>query len=99
MAWFLQRSGFGGLRAAGCGNSLGSHYRAMPLVTTAQIGSELLQDTLLTLEQLTTGLTVLALNASNSPEECPRVRALLESMLASLQLCETELGTYAAPLA
>ncbi len=40
----------------------------MPPLTTAQIGTELLQDSLLTLEQLTTGLTVLALNASNAPE-------------------------------
>jgi hypothetical protein len=71
----------------------------MPSLTTAQIGTELLQDSLLTLEQLTTGLTVLALNASNAPEESPRVRVLLASMLALLQPCETELGTYAAPLA
>ena len=71
----------------------------MPPLTTAQIGTELLQDTLLTLHQLTTGLTVLALNASNAPEESPRVRVLLASMLALLQQCETDLGTYAAPLA
>jgi hypothetical protein len=71
----------------------------MPPLTTAQIGTELLQGTLLTLHQLTTGLTVLALNASNAPEESPRVRVLLASMLALLQQCETELGTYAASLA
>jgi hypothetical protein len=71
----------------------------MPSLTTAQIGTELLRDTLLTLHQLTTGLTLLALNASNVPEESPRVRVLLESMLASLHQCETDLGTYAAPLA
>ena len=40
----------------------------MPPVTTAQFGNELLQDSLLNLEQLTTGLTVLALNASRNPK-------------------------------
>ena len=70
----------------------------MRLFTTAQITSELLQDTLLTLEQLTTGLTVLALNASSSPEESPRVRVLLESLLQALHHCEADLGTYAPPL-
>jgi hypothetical protein len=70
----------------------------MPPFTTAQVSSELLQDTLLTLEQLTTGLTVLALGASSSPEKSPRVRVLLDSLLQALRDCETDLGTYAAPL-
>jgi hypothetical protein len=87
------------LRSAACGNPLGSHSKTIPPLTTAQIGTEHLQDTLLIMEQLTTGLTVLALNASNAPKESPRDRVQLASMHALLQQCKTELGTYAAPLA
>jgi hypothetical protein len=65
--------------------------------TATEISTELLEDTLLTLEQLTTGLTVLALNASTTPEQSPRVRVLLESLLQALHHCETDLGTYAVP--
>jgi hypothetical protein len=64
-------------------------------LTTDRIGTELLQDTLLTLEQFTTFLTVLALNASRNPEQSPRVRALLGDLLADIQDCEALLGTCA----
>jgi hypothetical protein len=64
-------------------------------LTTAALATEILESTLLTLEQMTTRLTVLALNASRKPEQSPRVRMLLGDLLADIQDCESELGTYA----
>jgi hypothetical protein len=64
-------------------------------LTTAALATEVLQGTLLTLEQMTTRLTVLALNASRNPEQSPRVRMLLGDLLADIQDCEEQLGTYA----
>lgn len=69
----------------------------MPPLTTDLLPSELLRDALVTLEQVSTGITVLAINASVNPEQSPRGRALLGDLLLLLQDCETELGTYAAP--
>ncbi len=65
----------------------------MPL-TTASLATEVLEGTLLTLEQTTTRLTVLALNASRNPDQSSRVRLLLEDLLADIQDCEEQLGTY-----
>ena len=56
----------------------------------------MLQDALLTLEQISTRITVLALNASRNPEQTPRVRMLLGDLLADIQDCESELGTNGA---
>ncbi len=67
----------------------------MSTLTTDHIASELLEETLLTLEQITTGVTVLAINATRNPEESPRVRRLLEDLVAVLQEAEKDLGTYA----
>jgi hypothetical protein len=66
----------------------------MPL-TTASLSTEVLEGTLLTLEQMTTRLTELALNASRNPEQSPRERMLLGDLLADIQDCEEQLGTYA----
>ena len=66
----------------------------MPPLTTDHIASELLEETLLTLEQLTTGITVMAINATRSPEQSPRVRRLLGDLVALIQEAETNLGTY-----
>ena len=55
----------------------------------------MLQDALLTLEQISTRITVLALNASKNQEQAPRVRMLLGDLLADIKDCESELGTYA----
>jgi hypothetical protein len=63
-------------------------------LTTASLSTEVLEGTLLTLEQMTTRLTVLALNASRNPEQSQRVRLLLEDLLADIQDCESELGIY-----
>ena len=68
----------------------------MSTLTTDSIASELLEETLLTLEQITTGDTVLAINASRQPEQSPRVRQLLGELLEALQEAEKVLGTYAS---
>jgi len=39
---------------------------------------------------------VLALNALRNPEQSPRVRFLLQDLLADIQDCENDLGTYAS---
>ena len=67
----------------------------MPPLTTSALTSEVLEDSLLTLDQITTGVTVLALNACRNPEQSVRVRALLSDLLADIQDCEGELETYA----
>ena len=67
----------------------------MTTLTTTALATEILEGTLLTLEQVSTRLTVLALNASRTPEQSTRVRLLLEDLLADIQDCETDLGTYA----
>ena len=61
----------------------------------ASLSTEVLEDTLLTLEQMSTRLTVLALNASRNPEQSVRVRMMLADLLADIQDCEEQLGTYA----
>ena len=66
----------------------------MPRLTTATISLELLQDCLGTLEQLTTGITTLGVEATSNPLQGPRVRVLLEDLLTSLQNCESDLGIY-----
>jgi hypothetical protein len=64
-------------------------------LTTAALATEVLEGTLLTLQQVTTRLTVLAMNASRTPEQTPRVRMLLGDLMADIQDCEEQLGTYA----
>ncbi len=66
----------------------------MPPLTTASISLELFQDCLGTLEQLTTGITNLGVDATEDPNQEPRVRVLLEELLMSLQQCENDLGIY-----
>ena len=68
----------------------------MPLLTASVPSSEVLEDALLTLEQISTRITALALNASRNPEQAPRVRTLLGDLLADIQDCESEVGIYAA---
>jgi hypothetical protein len=67
----------------------------MPLLTTASLSTEVLESALLTLEQVSTRITVLALNASRNPQQSPRVRMLLGDLLEDIQDCEEQLGTYA----
>jgi hypothetical protein len=67
----------------------------MSTLTTSALSTEVLESALLTLEQVTTRISVLALNASKNPEQAPRVRMLLGDLLADIQDCESELGIYA----
>ena len=67
----------------------------MTTLTTSALSTEVLESALLTLEQISTRLTVLALNASRNPEKSPRVRLLLGDLMADIQDCEEQLGTYA----
>ena len=66
----------------------------MTKLTTASLSTEVLESALLTLEQISTRITVLALNASRNPEQTPRVRMLLGDLLADIQDYESDLGTY-----
>ena len=50
-------------------------------LTTDRIAAELLEETLLTLEQVSTGATVLAINATRNPEQSRRVRKLLGALV------------------
>ncbi len=67
----------------------------MAIQATASLSTEVLESTLLNLEQVIARLTMLALNASRNPEQSPRVRMLLGDLLADIQDCEEQLGTYA----
>jgi hypothetical protein len=49
----------------------------MTTLTTSALSTEVLESALLTLDQISTLLTVFALNASRNPEQSPRVRMLL----------------------
>ena len=64
-------------------------------LTTDRIANELLEETLLTLDQVSTGVTVLAIQATRNPEQSPRVRMLLGDLVALIQEAEGDLGTYA----
>lgn len=75
---------------------MGSCRPTVPTLTTAARSTEVLEGALLTLDQITTRITVLALNASRNPEQSPRVLMLLGDLLADIQDCESELGTYTA---
>jgi len=69
----------------------------MPPLTTAAIPQELQRDALLTLEQLTTSITVLALHASHRPEDTPRVREVFEQLLEVIHGAETDLAVFDLP--
>ena len=74
---------------------MSSRTTPMTTLTTSALSTEVLESALLTLEQISTRLTVLALNASRKPEQSPRVQMLLGDLLADIQDCEEQLGTYA----
>ena len=52
---------------------------------------------LLTLEQLTAAVTVLALHASHRPEDIPRVRAVFEQLLEVIHQAETDMAVFDLP--
>ncbi len=67
----------------------------MPPLTTSALSTEVLESALLTLDQISTRLMVLALNASRNPEQSPRLRMLLGDLLADIEDCEEKFGSYA----
>ena len=69
----------------------------MPPLTTAAIPQELQTDALLTLEQLTNRITVLALFACQRPEETPGIRKVFEQLLELIHGAEMEMGLYDLP--
>jgi hypothetical protein len=64
----------------------------MSTLTTDRIANELLEETLLTLDQISTGITVMAINATRDPEQSPRVRQLLGDLVALIQEAQEDLG-------
>lgn len=52
-----------------------------------------MEEALLALEQVTTGVIVMAVEATRKPEQGPRVRRLLGDLLALLQEAKGELET------
>ena len=68
----------------------------MTTLSTSALSTEVLESALLTLEQISTRITVLALNASRKPDQLVRFRTLMSDLLADIQDCESELGTYAS---
>ena len=69
----------------------------MPPLTAAAIAQELQRDALLTLEQLTTSITVLALHASHRPVDAPRVRAVFEQLLEGIHQPGTAIELFDLP--
>ena len=69
----------------------------MSPLTTAAIPQELQRDALLTLEQLTTSICVLALHASHRPVDSPRVRGVFEQLLEVIHQAETDLAVFDLP--
>ena len=69
----------------------------MSQLTTSAIALELQRDALLTLEQLTTSITVLALHASHRPEDTPRVREVFEQLLETIHGAETDMEVFDLP--
>ena len=69
----------------------------MPPLTTSAIPQELQRDALLTLEQLTTSITVLALHASHRPGDSPIVRAVFEQLLEVIHQAETDMAVFELP--
>ena len=69
----------------------------MSPLTTSSIAQELQRDALLTMEQLTTAVTVLALHASHRPVDAPRVRLVFEQLLKAIHLAETDMEVFDLP--
>ena len=61
-------------------------------LTSDHIGTELLQDVMLSLEQVATSLSVLAVNVPTHPEQSPRVRMLLETCWRTFRTVRSSWG-------
>jgi hypothetical protein len=69
----------------------------MSQLTTAAITQELQRDALLTMEQLTTSITVLALHAAHRPGDTPRIREVFEHLLEVIHQAESDLAVFDLP--
>ena len=69
----------------------------MSPLTTSAIPQELQRDALLTLEQMTTSITVLVLHASHRPEDSPKVREVFEQLLEVIHQAETDMAVFDLP--
>jgi len=69
----------------------------MSPLTTAAIAQELQRDALLTLEQLTTAITVLTLHGSQRPGDTPRIREVFEQLVEVIHQAETDLALFDLP--
>ena len=69
----------------------------MSPLTTAAITQELQRDALLTLEQLTTAITVLSLHGSHRPGDTPRIREVFEQLVEVIYQAETDLALFDLP--
>jgi len=69
----------------------------MSPLSTASIAQELQRDALLTPEQLTTAITVLALHGSHRPGDTPRVREVFEQLLEVIHQAETDMAVFDLP--
>ena len=71
------------------------HFRSQ--LTTPAIVQELQRDALLTLEQLTISICVLALHATHRPEDTPRVREVFEQLLEVIHQAESDMAVFDLP--
>ena len=69
----------------------------MSPLTTSAIAQELPRDALLTLEHLTTSITVLALHATHRPVDAPRVREVFGQLLETIHQAETDMAVFDLP--
>jgi len=53
-----------------------------------------LEETLISIDQISRGVTVMAINATRNPEQSPRIRILMGELLALIQEAEDDLETY-----
>ena len=69
----------------------------MTTLTTSALSTEVLESALLTLEQLTTSITVLALHASHRPGDSPRIREVFEQLVEVIHQAETDMAVFDLP--
>jgi len=63
-------------------------------LTSNTLALEVVRDSLLTLEQVSSGVTLLALIAAAHPEQSPRLRSLLRGLVGLVEGCESDLGVF-----
>jgi hypothetical protein len=64
----------------------------LPFATPDRIANEILVEVLLTQDQVSTALAVMALEVHKRPEMAPRVRLLLGKVMQAIQAEEHEMG-------